>query len=266
MNEMITLDTMELKPGDVENCRQALKIISERIHLYALGHEALEVNWADIRKIAKAVLLMDHKSKAIYARRQTTTVTGTMGVKLQRAVNNPPVDSFTYKCWIIQAGPETVQDYYLYPCFRGELDAETIDDIGAIIEKGAEAIEAMGNWTTGSKTFYKSRLWSETDSPAPAPSFKRLCFKDPMFVINPIEEGFEFRVRVSAFYHPAPEDISGGGIKDLHFMDRDIVESRLRLLQFIATQQGSWIHEDIAHATALVLPKMSNDNSIPSFK
>ncbi|KAH6690492.1 hypothetical protein F5X68DRAFT_229809 [Plectosphaerella plurivora] len=230
---------MELKPVEVENRRQALKLISERIQLYVLGHSDLE-------------------SKAIYTKQQTAAINGTTGVKLQRAVNNPPVDGFTYKCWIIQAGPETVQDYYLYPCFRGELDAQRIIDIGDIIERGAEAMEAMENWGHG----LQNNLQGPTRrSPHHHPRGD-VMDKDPMFVMDPIEEGFEFRVRVSAFYHPAPEDITGGGIKDLHFMDRDIVESRLCLLQYIAARQGSWIHEDISQATALVLPKMSNDISI----
>ena len=202
------------------------------------------------------------RAKAVYTKRQTAAVTGTMGVKLQKALKNPPVDIFTYICWVIQIITATAEDYFLYPCFKGQLDAQRIDDIGIMFERGAEAIEEMEKWGHGLQNNLQEQAMVKNRLAAVRTIIQEVMAKDPMFVMDPIEEGFEFRVRVSAFYHPAPEDINGGGIKDLYIMDRDIVESRLRLLQFIAGRQGSWIMEYISHAVALVLPRMSNDISI----
>lgn len=54
--------------------------------------------------------------------------------------------------------------------------------------------------------------------------------RDEMFVFDPLDADF----KMSAFFHPLPDDVTGGRISGLYIMDRDIVESRLRLLQHLA--------------------------------
>jgi hypothetical protein len=86
--------------------------------------------------------------------------------------------------------------------------------------------------------------------------------KDEMFLLDPMGSDFNFRVRVLAFYNPPPADINGGRIHDLHIMDHDLIESRLQLLQFIATKQGSAVAKNIQEATAYVVSHQVDDITV----
>jgi hypothetical protein len=89
--------------------------------------------------------------------------------------------------------------------------------------------------------------------------------RDEMFDLDPLDTEFEFCVKMSAFFHPPPDDITGGRISGLYIMDRDIIELRLRLLQHLAATLGFWVQETIQQATAMVLYRIAGDLSVLRF-
>jgi hypothetical protein len=88
------------------------------------------------------------------------SVTGTIGYKVTRAVMTPPVDVFICKCWILQAGIRNARDYFEYPCFRGRLREELIDQIDDALSTGAEIEDEMENWGHGWRTILRERRTS----------------------------------------------------------------------------------------------------------
>jgi hypothetical protein len=172
----------------VGNRKRALKDISERLQRYVLGIPDGELQWSEVRKIAKKPLPLDHSgnNKSLYTSRQHAAITGSMGSLLVRAVNSPPVEEFLQKAWVIQVGVDVARETYGYKCSRGEIDVETINEVDAIDLAGHEVIDEMANWGTKLVRDLGHEGLINNKAVGARAIIQEVMDKDEMFLLDPI--------------------------------------------------------------------------------